>query len=285
MRDVVAVDLGATTIKGARCDASGTVIAELVRATPRGDEAVEAVRKLVAELVGPDTVAVGIASPGPVDEHAGVVRGAVNLGWKDVPLRDILVEDLSLPVALAHDVVAAALAEHAARPHPSLLFVALGTGISASYVLDGVAARGAHLAAGELGHVLVRAGGLPCSCGASGCLETLAAGWGIERASGVAPAEVVARLNEDAMARVWRDATDALGDALGIVTALTDPGVIVLGGGLSAAGDDLLLPVRERVRTALPWRAAPPIELSVLGAAAGRRGAEMLAWRAVGETS
>jgi glucokinase len=86
-------------------------------------------------------------------------------------------------------------------------------------------------------------------------------------------------------ARVWRDATDALGDALAIAVALVDPSFIVLGGGLSAAGDDLLLPVRERVGAALPWRAAPPIELSVLGAAAGRRGAEMLAWRAVGETS
>ena len=280
MADVVAIDLGATTIKGARCDASGTVIAELVVPTPRGAAAIEAVRKVAAELAGADTVAVGIASPGPVDERAGVVRSAVNLEWVDVPLRAIVSEDLSLPVALGHDVATAAIAEHAAHPREDLFFVALGTGIASAHVVGGVVQRGASAAAGELGHVLVRPGGLPCSCGGLGCLETVASGWAIERAAGMPVAAAVA-----AAPAVWRAATEALGDALALAVALLDPAVIVLGGGISAAGDALLSPVRARVVAALPWRTAPPIELSVLGAAAGRRGAEMLAWRAVGEAS
>ncbi|MGN6605952.1 MAG: ROK family protein [Jatrophihabitans sp.] len=271
--DVVAVDVGGTTIKGARVAADGTVLQVLDVPTPQGDEAVRAVVKLVAELRSPGTAAVGVVTPGTVDEASGVVRRAVNLGWTDVPLRAVLADETALPVGTGHDVTWAARAEHAARPRPDLFFVALGTGIAAAHLVDGEPRRGASGAAGELGHIVVRPDGEPCTCGGRGCLETLASGRAIVQRSGLDAATLLA----GGAAPVWDDATAALGDALATATALLDPGVIVLGGGLADAGVRLLEPVRARLASALPWRPAPPVVLGVLGPRVGVHGAAILA--------
>jgi glucokinase len=276
----IAVDIGGTSIRAA----AGDLGAPRSVPTPAGgDGVVAAVVELVAPLVSPEVAAVGVVVPGVVDD-AGVVAYATNLGWRDVPLRRLLAAELGLPVVVCHDVAAAAAAE-AGSTDADLLFVALGTGVAAVHIQVGRAARGATDAAGELGHIPVYPDGDKCACGQFGCLEAYASAAAIARryaASGGDPsydaARIVAALPHDALAQqVWTQATEALGLALTTATLLLDPGAVVLGGGLSLAGDRLLAPVAAELTSRLAWRNAPPLRLSRFGAAAGLHGAARLA--------
>lgn len=288
MSNVIGIDVGGTRIKAARISPAGDVLARVELATPAGPEVTAAVRAVAGRLRDPDTVAAGVVLPGVVDRAAGVVLWSANLGWRDVPLRDQLETDLDLPVVLEHDVTAAALAEHAVTGS-DLLFVALGTGIGAAYIVDGAPLRGATGLAGELGHAPVGTDGEPCACGQTGCLETYASAASIARRyrarggpAGSTSADVVAAQgNDPAAAEVWRDAVEALGRALATATVLLDPAAIVLGGGLAAAGRALVTPVTAALATHLTWRTVPPVSATTLGPDAGVRGAGLVAQRAV----
>lgn len=295
---VLAVDVGGTGIKGARVAVDGAVVQEAHRPTPRGTAAVvAAVREVVAELAASGPVrAVGVGVPGEIDAERGVARYAANLAWRDVPvtaLTDGLV-DPGVPVVLDHDVRSAARAELAVgalRGVNDATLLVLGTGIAGVSVCAGALVTGARGLAGEVGHLPVHPGGEPCPCGQTGCLEVYASAGGIARryaaATGTARPthEVVAAVDHDeAAARVWSDAVEAL--ALGCITLTltTDPAVIALGGGLAGAGATLLDPLRDRVAVGLTWRPAPVIALSRLGATAGRTGIALRAWDAAGVT-
>lgn len=190
---VVAVDVGGTVMKCAIVDRSARVLYSERHATAagRGPEAVvlsilDVLETLVdkARLDGWQPQAAGVVVPGVVDEAAGIAAWSSNLGFRDVPLRHRVAERLGLPVALGHDVRAGGLAEArlgAGRQGRHVLFVAIGTGIAAASILDGRMYTGAHGAAGELGHVLVRTGGPLCACGARGCLEAVASASALAR--------------------------------------------------------------------------------------------------------
>jgi glucokinase len=226
---------------------------------------------------------IGVVVPGAV-EH-GVVRYAANLPLREVDLRARLEAVLDLPVAVGHDVAAAAEAEAAATGVTDVLFVALGTGVAAAHVRDGRADRGATGQAGELGHLVVVPGGEPCTCGNRGCVEVYASAAAVARRykelTGMSDADAayVASVTEtDRQAgAVWAEAVDSLAAGITAAVMLLDPAVVLLGGGLSGAGDRLLEPVRKAVAERCTWRAAPPLRLGVLGAAAGRHGAARLA--------
>jgi glucokinase len=221
-----------------------------------------------------------------------VARYAANVGWRDVPLRELLTRDLGLPVAVDHDVRAAGHAERVlgrARGVADCLVVVIGTGIAGVVVSGGAPVRGATDLAGEIGHVPVYPDGDPCACGQRGCTETYASAAAIARRylarSGrrLTAAEVVAaRESDPAAAQVWAEATEALGLALTTYTMLLDPSLVVLAGGLSAAGAALREPVRDALAARLAWRPAPPVELSRLAGRAGQYGAALFAWRAAG---
>jgi glucokinase len=290
--DVVALDIGGTTIKGARSAADGTELARADRATGADlgpDEVVARVAALAAALAGPGTVAAGLSVPGLVDTARGIARHAVNLGFRDVPLGQLVAARLRVPVVLEQDTRSAAVAESAlglGRGHRDLMVVVLGTGIATGVVIDGRPLTGASGSAGEFGHIPVHPGGEQCACGQRGCLEVYASAAGIARrfvAAGGHPAtaaDVAALVGSDPRAdRVWGEATAALGLALASATLLLDPALIVLAGGLTGAGETLLRPVKEQLQGALAWRSAPPVALSPLGADAGRLGAAILAWR------
>jgi glucokinase len=294
---VAAVDVGGTGMKGVLVDDTGAVVASAEAATPvvdGPDAVVAAVREFVRALSGrdPDVRAAGLVVPGFVDPDAGIARYSANIGWRDVPLRELVAADLRRPVVLEHDVRAAALAETtlgAARDTADAAIIVIGTGIAAVLISAGRVIRGAIGLAGELGHIPVRPGGEPCACGQRGCLETYASARAIARryveAGGDAvPAHVVVeRIGEDALAaRVWDDAVDTLADAVVTTTMIADPTVVVIGGGLAEAGETLLAPLRRAVGERLTWRPPPRIERSPLGPRAGRFGAAVLAWQAVG---
>lgn len=295
---VLAVDVGGTGIKAALVDDGGTLLRELQRPTPVAEgplAVVAAVRAVARELAGPGVVSAGVVVPGSVDAASGTARYAANIGWTDVPLRDLIAADLGIPVALEHDVRAAGLAERTlgrAGGVADCLIVVIGTGIAGVVMSGGVALHGATGLAGEIGHVPAYPDGELCACGQRGCLETYASAAAIARrylaADGGRPdapgaREIAAARESDPIAgRVWHEATEALGIALASVTMLLDPSLVVLGGGLAAAGDALLEPVRAALAARLTWRPAPAVELSPLGSRAGQVGAAILAWQAVG---
>ncbi|SHN29652.1 ROK family protein [Cryptosporangium aurantiacum] len=296
---VVTLDIGGTTIKGALVASDGREITLLERPTGAAegtDEVVRRVRAAARDLADAGTVGIGLSVPGIVDTAAGVARHAVNLGFRDTPLAALVAEEVGLPVVLEQDCRAAALAESEiglGRDARDLMVVVLGTGVAAGLIVDGKVLPGAGGSAGELGHLPVYPDGEDCACGQRGCLEVYASASGIARRyaaaggsfAGATAANVAASLDSDVVAaRVWREATEALGLALATATLLLDPALIVLAGGLTGAGDTLLRPVRTELQGALAWRAAPSVANSPLGGTAGRLGAAILAWRAAGYT-
>lgn len=298
MPEVVALDVGGTSIRGAAVDVGGESRRECVRATPAADgpdAVVEAIRTAARELAGPEVVAAGIVVPGVVDAAAGIAHYSTNLGWRDVPLRDLLTADLAVPVVVEHDVRAAGRAELAlgsAVGVADCLLVWLGTGIAGVVVADGRILEGARRMAGEIGHLPVRPDGETCACGQRGCTEVYASAAGIARrylnATGTArtAAEIAESLDTDAdAAAVWTDAAGALGLALASAALLLDPALIVLGGGLAGAGERLREPVAGALADRLAWRAAPEVRVSPLAGRAGLLGAALLAWQTTGSRS
>ncbi|MGW5668504.1 ROK family protein [Micromonospora sp. NPDC003776] len=261
----------------------------------RGPEAVVGAILDVAEGLagkaradGLTPVACGIAVPGVVDEARGVAVWSANVGFRDVPLRDLAGARLGLPAALGHDVRVGGLAEArlgAGRDARHVLFVAIGTGIAAAHVVGGSAATGAHGAAGEIGHILVRPDGPRCGCGRPGCLEAVASASAIGRrytalaGSATTAAEVVERAaaGEELAGRVWHEAVEALADGLATGQALFDVETMVIGGGLAQAGPALLDPLRAALRERLTFHREPRLVAAALGDEAGCLGAALLA--------
>nr|WP_249714660.1 ROK family protein [Micromonospora sp. NBRC 107566] len=294
---VVALDVGGTGIKAALVRPPGEIVRLERHATGarRGPEAViETILAVAggladtARAAGETPLAVGLAVPGVVDEANGTAVWSANLGFRDVPLRELAAQRLNLPAALGHDVRAGGAAEArlgAARGVRHVLFVAVGTGIAAAHVVDGRAGGGAHGAAGELGHVVVRPGGTPCFCGNRGCLETVASAAAIARAyptvtgDPITAADVAARAAEgdEAAVRVWRDATAALADGLLTAQALYDVADMVIGGGLAEAGEALFAPLRAALRERITFHREPRLLPAALGDRAGCLGAALLA--------
>ena len=295
---VVALDVGGTGMKCALVRTDGTVHHSERHPTgaERGPDAVlGTILDVAAGLAdraradGLEPIAAGIAVPGVVDEANGVAVWSSNVGFRDVPVRDRIAERLGLPAVLGHDVRVGGIAEArlgAGRGHSHVLFVAIGTGIAAALVLQGAGYSGAHGAAGEVGHIVVRPGGNPCACGQTGCLEAHGSAKAIGRRyadlagqPGATAFDVVTRAAEgDVLARtVWRDAIDALADGLVVTQALYDVGVLVLGGGLAEAGDALIRPLGEEFRKRLTFHRMPAIVRAGLGDEAGCLGAALLA--------
>lgn len=286
---VVAIDVGGTTIKASSVDAHG-ILSEPVRvATPAAgsaivDDVVSAVARIADELA-PAGTPIGLAVPGIVDESRGLAVFSENLGWRDVPLREIAEERTGRPVHLLHDVRASGRAEcqlGAGAGLADVVVVTIGTGISAAVQVHGLpVVRGGF--AGEIGHAVVVPGGEPCACGNRGCLEAIASAGAIgriyARLTGSAPSgaeEVLRRADagDPVARRVWGSAVDALGAALASVSALLAPEAIVIAGGLSEAGERLLVPLRERIAAGFSLRQTE-VRLARLGQDAGLVGAAL----------
>jgi glucokinase len=299
---VLAVDVGGTTIKGAVFDVDGDRLFDLVVATPPGADAaatLTAVRQAVRALVsgfGDRVEAVGVVVPGTVDAAAGVVGFSANLGWRELPLAEVLAADTGVPVRLDHDVRAAGLAERTVGCTAGVddyLLTVIGTGISGEVRVAGRTVLGAGAAAGELGHAPVWPDGEPCPCGQRGCLERYASAAAISRryAERRRPAvfesarAISGRCDHDPVARrTWTEAVEALAIAFASYTMVLDPRMIVIAGGLSGAGEALLAPLRVALAERVVWREPPAVRVSPLGARGGLIGAALTAWDATGRS-
>ncbi|MBE1558666.1 glucokinase [Nonomuraea africana] len=264
----------------------GTVLHAERRPTPRAEgpaRVIAAISAFVADLAVPRQglrpTAVGLAVPGLVTPTHAVFSAA--FGWRDVPAAAFT--DVPLPVALGHDVRSAGEAElayGAARDERDVLFLPIGTGIAGAMVLSAGLYGGAAGWAGQIGHVPVRPGGLPCGCGQSGCLSAYASAASIAARCGERSAAAVVARDDPLARQVWAEAVEALALALATYTLLLDPALIVIGGGLALSGEALLAPLRARLAARLAFRPAPRIALSSLGPHAGMLGAALLATRA-----
>lgn len=311
---VLALDVGGTNIRGEALTADLVAVAARRTATPLGDgdAVLDAIAGLCEGLLGDvaaagagPVAAVGVAVPGVVDTARGRVRLAANLGWRDTPVAELLGARLGVPVLLHHDVAVAGLAEQrlgAGVGVEDLLCVFLGTGVAATLTVGGHVvgqrrgqgggpSRGGH--AGELGHVPIHMDGLLCGCGQRGCLEMYASARAIGDAYaqatgrvGATSRDVAAWLGTDPVAdQVWSDALDALAHGLlGVITLLA-PTRIVVGGGLAAAGDALLVPLRERLEATARVAVVPEIVPAGLGQRAGVVGAALATQDALPTTS
>ena len=284
------IDVGGTSMKSLVVDNEGHIIEQRARAT--GSSTLHQVNAVAIDLVTryPAIEGIGIVVPGTVDEEKGTVGYASNLSLSGVQIPEALTAACGRPAKLGHDGRGAGLAENlfgAARGCSSSVVIPIGTGISASLHFPGNVWPGHTHQSGEIGHIPVYVDGEPCSCGQRGCMEVYASAKGIaaryEAASGIAAtaADVESRLGKDPHAdAVWAQAIEALSLVLAQITLTLDPERIVIGGGLSGAGETLLRPLRESLESLLKWRHPPTIVASALGDMAGQWGAAVLGCQA-----
>lgn len=284
----IGIDIGGTKIAGALVSESGEILRTLKRPTPAGDPVaiIDNVVQLVTQLgEGEDVIAAGVAAAGFVDVTQSVVYYAPNINWRGEPFRERL--SLLLPgldITIDNDANAAGWAEYrfgAGRGASDMTMLTIGTGVGGAVVVDGRLLRGGFGAAGEIGHLRVVPGGLPCGCGQRGCIEQYGSGRALLRyaneiadaggiglnlaaareSAGQLDGANVAVLIEDgdpgALAAL-RELGSWLGQASASIGAVLDPQLFVFGGGVAAAGELLLEPIREAFLAHLPARGFHP---------------------------
>lgn len=311
----IGVDIGGTKIAAGVVDEDGRIIAKSRRETDPSDSTsvdrgvIEACQELAEQH---EIGAIGLAAPGFVGADQATVQFTPNLPWRDHPLRDIVAKELAADVRILveNDANAAGWAEFqfgAARDVQDMLLLTIGTGLGGALVVGGHLIRGAWGVAAEVGHMRVVPGGHYCGCGHEGCWEQYASGSALVRdaqAALIKEPERGARLLElaggdaDGLSgpQVTRAAQEGdplavellaelgrwIGEGSASVAALLDPAIVVIGGGVSAAGDLLLAPARKAFLEQLSARGHRPeatFALASMGNDAGIVGAADLARR------
>ena len=305
----IGIDIGGTKIAGALVDEFGAIV-EYKRvptdaADPRALET--AAVEMVESLAGGRTLPVGVAAAGFIDAGQSVVYYAPNIRWRNEPIRQRLEERLRVPVIVENDANAAGWAEFrygAGRLVSDMVMITSGTGVGGAVVADDRLLRGGFGVAGELGHLRVVPDGLPCGCGARGCIEQYGSGRALLRmANAIADgggigtplaearganggtldggivASLVAEDDPGALAAL-RQLGSWLGQAAASLSAVLDPQLFVLGGGVAESGEKLLEPIRAAYLNHLPARGyhpEPAFAAAELGNDAGVVGAADLA--------
>jgi glucokinase len=267
-------DIGGTAVKAGAVDEDFNIIRKTAFPTPKGD--IDALCSLIEktgnELLNDEALCtVGVTVPGSVDANGGIID-AWNLGLRDVPLKELISKRLSAKrIVVKNDADAAADAElhfGALKGVETGLMLTLGTGVGGSIIINGNLFNGGLKRGTELGHAMIDRGGRRCACGHKGCIETLCSATALKRLGEKAckekkgmiyslskeGARVDARLviecakqGDQTALELFDKYTDALSDAVASFVNVIDPEVIVIGGGVSGAGDFLLDVLREKV--------------------------------------
>ena len=309
----IGVDIGGTKVVAGVVAPDGTLLECVRTETPDRSQSPQVVERTIEQVVRPlmrrhPVYAVGIGAAGFVDAARSSVLFAPHLAWRHEPLRDTMARRLGLPVVVENDANAAAWAEWrfgAGQGEPYLVCVTLGTGIGGGILMDGALIRGRYGVAGEFGHMQVVPGGHRCECGNRGCWEQYASGnalvregremavanspmaHGLLRAAGGDPARQsgplvtqAAQAGDQAAVELLADVGHWLGVGIANLAAALDPGLFVIGGGVSDAGELILAPAREAFRRTLTGRGYRPearLVRAQLGPEAGLVGAADLA--------
>ena len=289
MSALLGIDYGATRTKLLLAAADGRVIARDEVPTGSLTDLAANVRTFAA---GRAVTRFGLTVTGTFHAATGVVGRSTNMPWLDGTAPAGALADLvGIPGVAVRDGAATAAAEAqlgAGRGAEDVFLLALGTGIAGAHVVEGEVRAGSHGAAGEIGHVVV-GGSHTCSCGQTGCLETLIGGaqlgrrWAEERGIGPDPGctaqEVVAAAEsgDEAAVRVLERGARGLARAILSLCALLDPGVLVLGGGVARSPEWTVWPAVERARDQATFHHLPKVRLAELGVWAGAHGAVLAA--------
>ncbi len=307
----IGVDIGGTNIAAGIVDGRGRIVKKIIVPTnrKRGYEAVvneiaRIVRRLSEDIEEGKSKAVGIAIPGVANEHGTVIK-CVNLGWEGAPLSNDIKKLTGLPSVVENDSNAAAVGEYefgSMKGKESFVMLTLGTGVGSGIISAGKLMRGFHGAGAEIGHMVVGENFYNCTCGKNGCLETFASASALVRyfkrtvqmGDEYTVAIDMVGGNLDIVDSKTITQAAMKGDlislmaferlckyiAVGIVNIINiiDPQEIVIGGGLSSAGDFLLEKVTDYVKKSIFYRALPHagIQLAKLGSDAGMVGASAL---------
>jgi glucokinase len=297
-REVIAgIDIGGTKIAIGLADGEGQLLAlsrfpTQVELGPHRilDNAMNALEKLSRESEN-EIKAIGIGCGGPLDRRRGLILSPPNLpGWDEFPILELLEKRFGVPMVLDNDANAAALGEqrHGAGGGLSdIVYMTISTGIGGGIIIDGRIVHGVADGAGEVGHATVLPDGPSCNCGARGCLEALCSGTSIARRarerlqrgarsslSEINPAEVTAKRvadaarDRDALAsEIWDETIYYLSIGIGNVVSTLAPEAVILGGGVSTAGDQLFEPLRRQVRARV--KMLPPEKINIVQASLG----------------
>ncbi|HEL9598879.1 TPA: ROK family glucokinase [Streptococcus suis] len=281
-KKIIGIDLGGTSVKLAILTTEGEIQEKWSIKTNILDEGSHIVPDVIDSihhrfethgLTKDDFLGIGMGSPGVVDSEAGTVIGAYNLNWKTLQLvKEQFETALGLPFFIDNDANVAALGEQwvgAGNNNPNVVFMTLGTGVGGGVIAAGNLVRGVKGAGGELGHITVDFDEpFACTCGKKGCLETVASATGIvnlsrryaDQYAGDAKLKQIIDDGQDVTAKdvfdlakegddlaliVYRHFSEYLGVACANIAAVLNPAYIVLGGGVSAAGEFLLDGVRK----------------------------------------
>ena len=308
----IGIDLGGTNIAVGVVSEEGRIVAKTSTPTLASRPYPELVRDMAAcarkameeaGITDEEVDSVGIGIPGVADKE-GVVIFCTNLGWRNVPLRAEFQQYMNKPVYIDNDATVAGWAEYQAgvsRGTNSSVFLTLGTGLGAGIVINGRIWAGAHGAGSELGHVVIEVDGVPCTCGKRGCTERYCSATAIIRMAREACADApncaimravdgetdkieaktvfdAAREGDTVAMQVFNRFIKYLTIAINNVISFLDPDMIILGGGVSRAGDFLLDAVKAALPKYLfyPTLPQPELRIASLGNDAGIIGAALL---------
>ena len=311
MKFYAGIDFGGMSAKAGVLDETGKLLVKGSVKTSKEDGYAVTVAKmaqLVRDLASKACVtvnAVGIGSPGVIDGENGVVVHWSNYGWDDKPLAKDLSDKLGMPVSLTNDANAAALGEArygAGKNYRDSIFLTLGTGVGSGIILGGKVFEGSHGAGAEAGHMVIEVGGIPCPCGRRGCFEQYASATALMRDTkramfenknskmwelvGGDPENVdgktafdAARIGDAAAVQVVKNYVAYLGEGVLNLVNIFRPQAIIIGGGVSNQGENLLQPLRKYVSERLYVdceRVPLTINRAALGSDAGMFGAAAL---------
>lgn len=284
----IGIDIGGTKIAGALVDPDGAIIRESRVPTPaqNSDAIADAVIGLIEELSeGVSVVAAGVAAAGFIDAERANIIYAPNLSWRHEPFKAKLQARTQIPVFIENDANAAGWAEYrygAGKETQHMVLLTIGTGVGGAVIVNGHLLRGGFGIAAELGHLRLIPNGRPCGCGQKGCIEQYGSGTALLRAAkelaasenplGARLAQLQVEAGELTGAQVYQAITERdpgalaileelgnwLGEAVASLAAVLDPELVVIGGGVSAAGDLLLDPMRKAFVEHLPAAAFRP---------------------------
>lgn len=317
---LVGIDIGGTTVKIGFISEKGNIVLKWEVPTNLADGGKHIVPEIWSSIESKmehlgysvsSIVGLGVGAPGFIDAEKGFVHEAVNIGWKNFALADAFKQYAKVPVYVENDANIAVLGENwvgAGNQADNLIAITLGTGVGGGIIANGRILNGANGMAGELGHMIVEENGAPCNCGNQGCLETITSATGIVRQalekiieiphSKLAEAynkngEITSKeifelaLEGDVAAKSIVDHTaDVLGKVLANMGVIINPSKVLIGGGVSKAGDQLIDTIQYAFeKHALPRVAeACSIKTAQLGNDAGIIGAAYLAYSSKNST-
>ncbi|WP_188454200.1 ROK family glucokinase [Virgibacillus oceani] len=307
---IVGVDIGGTTSKIGLINKRGAILHKWEVPTPKSENGISIIRdiwnsvqKKLKSLSYNRILGVGAGAPGFIDGSTGLVYEAVNIGWKSFQLKEQFEAIADVPVFVENDANIAALGENwkgAGNQSENLIAITIGTGVGGGIIAKGNILNGVNGTAGELGHITVDPNGYHCNCGKKGCLETIASATGIVRQAmeqikkdpssklavfskqnGTLTAKdvfVLADEGDPISQSIIEHTGDVLGFAIANLATVINPSKVLIGGGVSKAGDQLISVIETAfIKYALP-RVSEVCELKVaqLGNDAGIIGAAYL---------